>query len=147
MAGTPQFAKGGLCAAPAKTINCTVEIQINNTPAYTIYFQYLAVRLVNMPRDEVDSSLIVNGPRKRKLAPYATNEDNGSADMNEIVKWMKKSTGLIESQTSVEQLDDSDEGTHPRRTTGSLGSRNLPGGTRDGSKSQSRSQQLAVCQW
>ena len=95
-----------------------------------------------MPHNEVDSSLIVDGPHKCKLAPYATNEDNGSADMNEIVKWMKKSAGLIESQTSIEQLDDSDEGTQPRCTTGSLGSRNLPGGTQDGSKSQSCSQHV-----
>ena len=92
-----------------------------------------------MPRDEVDSSLIVDGPCKRKLAPYATNEDNCSADMNETVKRMKKNAGLTESQTSVEQFDDGDEGTHPRHDTSSLGSRNPPGGTRDGSKSQSRS--------
>ena len=92
-----------------------------------------------MPRDEVDSSLIVDGPRKRKLAPYATNEDNCSADMNETVKRMKKNAGLMESQTSVEQFDDGDEGTHPRHDTSSLGSRNPPGGTWDGSKSQSRS--------
>src|SRR6266576_1459220 len=78
-----------------------------------------------MPRDIVDSSLIVEGRRKRKLASDATNEDNWSADRTETIKRMKKNAGLTESQTSLEQ--DSDEGTHPCRD-GSLGSRNpVPG--------------------
>lgn len=43
-----------------------------------------------MPRNEVDSSLITNEPRKRKLAPYVTNKDNISADKDEMVKRMKR---------------------------------------------------------
>jgi hypothetical protein len=54
-----------------------------------------------MARDEVDSSLITNERRKRKLPSYVTNEDNISADKNEVVKRMKHT--LNPSQAS-EQL-------------------------------------------
>jgi hypothetical protein len=43
-----------------------------------------------MPRDEMDLSLITNEPRKRKLASYATNKDNISADKDETVKRLKR---------------------------------------------------------
>jgi hypothetical protein len=43
-----------------------------------------------MPRDEIDPALITNEPRKRKLASYATNPDNISADKDEMVKQMKR---------------------------------------------------------
>lgn len=42
-----------------------------------------------MARDEVDLSLITNDRRKRKLPSYVTNEDNISADKEEVVKRMK----------------------------------------------------------
>jgi hypothetical protein len=45
-----------------------------------------------MARDEVDPSLITNDRRKRKLPSYATNNDNISADKNEVIKMMKKHT-------------------------------------------------------
>jgi hypothetical protein len=40
-----------------------------------------------MARDEVDTSS--NDRRKRKLPAYATNDDNISADKNDVVKRMK----------------------------------------------------------
>lgn len=43
-----------------------------------------------MPRIEIDPSLITNEPRKRKLAPYVTNEDNISADKDQTVKRIKR---------------------------------------------------------
>jgi hypothetical protein len=42
-----------------------------------------------MPHNEVDPSLITNEPCKQKLPSYATNEDNISADKEEVVKRMK----------------------------------------------------------
>jgi hypothetical protein len=42
-----------------------------------------------MAHDEVDSALITNDRRKRKLASYATNDDNISADKEGVVKRMK----------------------------------------------------------
>jgi hypothetical protein len=46
-----------------------------------------------MPRDEMDPSLITEGPRKRKLASYATNADNISADKDDVIKRMKRTVG------------------------------------------------------
>lgn len=46
--------------------------------------------ILNMPRNEVDSSLITAEPRKRKLPSYVTNKDNISADKDEMVKRMKR---------------------------------------------------------
>ena len=42
-----------------------------------------------MARDEVDTSLITNDHRKRKLAPYTNDPDNISADKEEVIKRMK----------------------------------------------------------
>ena len=54
-----------------------------------------------MARDEVDPSLIVTQPRKRRLASYATNEDNISADKAATIKRLKKTINQNESQTSI----------------------------------------------
>ena len=43
-----------------------------------------------MPRNEIDMSLITNEPHKQKLASYATDKDNVSADKDETVKRMKR---------------------------------------------------------
>ena len=64
------------------------------------------------PRDVADPSLIVDQPRKRKMASYVTNEDNGSADRMETIKRIKKTVGLTDSQAS---LEDNNEGAHPRQ--------------------------------
>jgi hypothetical protein len=53
-------------------------------------------------RDVVDPSLIVDRPRKRKMASYVTNEDNGSADKMETIKRIKRTVGLADSQASLE---------------------------------------------
>ena len=42
-----------------------------------------------MACNEVDPSLITNDRRKRKLPSYVTNNDNISADKNEVVKRIK----------------------------------------------------------
>ena len=42
-----------------------------------------------MARDEVDPTLITNDRCKRKLASYATDKDNISADKEAIVNRMK----------------------------------------------------------
>ena len=42
-----------------------------------------------MACDKVDTSLITNDHRKCKLAPYANNPDNISADKEEVIKRMK----------------------------------------------------------
>ena len=39
-----------------------------------------------MARDEVDASLIVNEPRKRRILSYITNDNNNSADKAELIK-------------------------------------------------------------
>ena len=39
-----------------------------------------------MPRNEIDPSLIIDEPHKRKLASYVTKKDNISADKDETVK-------------------------------------------------------------
>ena len=46
--------------------------------------------IFNMPRNEVDTDLITNEPRKRKLTSYVTNKDNISADKDNMVKRMKR---------------------------------------------------------
>ena len=38
------------------------------------------------PHDVVDSSLIVDQPRKQKMTSYVTNEDNVSVDRMETIK-------------------------------------------------------------
>jgi hypothetical protein len=43
-----------------------------------------------MPRDEVDPSLIMSEPRKRKLTSYTTNDDNRSADREATIKRLKE---------------------------------------------------------
>ena len=50
--------------------------------------------LSTMARDEVDTSLITTEHRKRKLPSYATNNDNISADKEEIIKRMKRTNDL-----------------------------------------------------
>ena len=66
------------------------------------------------PHDVVDLSLIINKPRKRKLASYATDKDNRSADKNKTIKRLKKTMGLMESQTSELDDDNDSESTHSR---------------------------------
>jgi hypothetical protein len=65
-----------------------------------------------MARDEVDPSLILAQPRKRKLTSYITNEDNASADKDETIKRIKKTINpsATESQSSNEN---DGAGTHP----------------------------------
>jgi hypothetical protein len=57
-----------------------------------------------MVRDEVDTSLITNDRRKRKLPSYATNEDNISADKNDVVKRMKHTSDPSQA-ASCEELN------------------------------------------
>ncbi|KAI0292464.1 hypothetical protein B0F90DRAFT_1671142 [Multifurca ochricompacta] len=80
-----------------------------------------------MPRDVIDLSLIVNEPRKRKLASYATNEDNWSADKSETIKRMKKAVGLTDSLLTFDKADDPHPGATPCGSEGS---------SHQGSKSQ-----------
>ena len=49
------------------------------------------------PRNEVDPALITSEPRKRKLASYATNKDNNSADKDETVKRLKRTVNPLAS--------------------------------------------------
>lgn len=42
-----------------------------------------------MARDEVNTDLIVEGPRKRKLAAHITSEDNASADKDKTAKRLR----------------------------------------------------------
>lgn len=65
------------------------------------------------PRDVADPSLIVDQPRKRKMASYVTNEDNGSADRMETIKRIKKTVGLTDA--SQASLEDNNEGAHPHQ--------------------------------
>lgn len=71
-----------------------------------------------MPCDVVDPSLIMNEPRKRKLASYATNEDNCSADKSETIKRMKKTAGLTDSDSllSLAKADDPHLDATPRES-------------------------------
>jgi len=45
-----------------------------------------------MARDEVNLSLIVDGPRKRKLAAHITSEDNVSADKDYTTKRLRQAS-------------------------------------------------------
>jgi beta-xylosidase len=47
-----------------------------------------------MARDEVDLSLITNDRRKRKLPSYVTDQNNISADKDEVVKRMKHTLAM-----------------------------------------------------
>jgi hypothetical protein len=55
-----------------------------------------------MARDEVDTTLITNDRRKRKLPSYATNDDNISADKIGVIKRMKNTSNP--SQASKESI-------------------------------------------
>ena len=52
---------------------------------------------LNMPRNEIDPSLIINEPCKRKMAAYVTNTDNISADKDETIKRLKRTVDPCES--------------------------------------------------
>lgn len=65
---------------------CTKKKTTSSHPTITSTSPFI------MARDEVDPSLITNDPHKRKLPSYATNNDNISADKNEVIKRMKKNT-------------------------------------------------------
>ena len=58
-----------------------------------------------MARDEVDTSLITSEPRKRKLPSYATNNDNISADKEEIIKRMKHTNYHACKQSTALKFD------------------------------------------
>ena len=61
---------------------CTKTVQ-------TYTYIYIPPFFFTMARDEVDPTLITNDRRKRKLASYATDKDNISADKEAIVNRMK----------------------------------------------------------
>ncbi len=79
-------------------INCIVLRSQGNTSPLSAF---LVPPAFPMARDEVDPSLIVTQPRKRRLASYATNEDNISADKAATIKRLKKTINQNESQTSI----------------------------------------------
>jgi hypothetical protein len=56
-----------------------------------------------MARDEVDTSLITTDRRKRKLPSYATNNDNISADKDDVIKRMKHTVDTNNSSNACEQ--------------------------------------------
>jgi hypothetical protein len=66
-----------------------------------------------MARNEVDASLIVNEPRKRRIPSYITNDDNNSADKAELIKRLKTTFNLEERQTSSDINEESNRTTHP----------------------------------
>ena len=49
-----------------------------------------------MPCNKIDALLIINEPRKQKLASYATDKDNVSADKDKTVKRMKRTVDTCE---------------------------------------------------
>ena len=57
-----------------------------------------------MPRNEIDPSLITTETRKRKLASYVTDKDNGSADKEETIKRMKRTIDPRESFLQVKMF-------------------------------------------
>ncbi|KAG5647790.1 hypothetical protein H0H81_007425 [Sphagnurus paluster] len=66
-----------------------------------------------MARDEVNLSLIVDGPRKRKLAAHITSEDNVSADKDYTTKRLRQAgIGTTSSSKrrspSIEDIEDED---------------------------------------
>ncbi|KAG5644314.1 hypothetical protein H0H81_009617, partial [Sphagnurus paluster] len=74
-----------------------------------------------MARDEVDPSLIVDGPRKRKLAAHITSEDNASADKDHTAKKLRQAgIGSLPTSSSRRQSpsieDVEDEDARPRNS-------------------------------
>ena len=51
-----------------------------------------------MARDEVDTSLITHNRRKRELPSYANNDDNISAEKEEVVKRMKHTSNALRAR-------------------------------------------------
>jgi hypothetical protein len=68
--------------------NRQIPKQANTTGILRETF-FLVNKSITMARDEVDTSLITNDRRKRKLPSYANNADNISADKDAVVKRMK----------------------------------------------------------
>ena len=66
-----------------------------------------------MAHNEVDASLIVNEPCKRRIPSYITNDDNNSADKAELIKRLKMTFNLEECQTSSDINEESNRTTHP----------------------------------
>ena len=56
-----------------------------------------------MARDEVDPSLILNNPRKRKLLSYANDKDNISGDKEKFIKRMKDTSNASVSQACTQK--------------------------------------------
>ena len=72
----------------------------------TLHLGHTTHPSLNMAHDEVDASLIINEPRKRKLGSYVKNTDNTSADKEAVVKRMKHTInpgGACEYSEHVDQ--------------------------------------------
>ena len=77
--------------------------------------------------DEVDTSLIVNKPHKRRIPSYITNEDKNSADKAELIKRLKTTFNQHSSTTSPND-EESDGATHPIALTNTSVAASVDGG-------------------